>query len=181
MHVAECVVLAVVARGLACEKPAERVDRLVEQPAAVGARGEPRLRQLELLAVGADPDARDHAAVAELVERGELLREQHGLARAEDQHSRRETGAARDAGGRGEDDDDLVEARRVGVVLADVGRRRDVIVSPERVVAELVAEHEEIDELVRAAERQRQVQALLARGQRDAELHRAAPAAAPSR
>ena len=137
-HVLEPAVVAAIGRSSLSEQDAQRRNALRDQ---VHPGRLPQVRDdgLELIAVAADRDPEGHAATAELVEGGHLLRQQDRVAHR--QHE--DPGGQPHYGGLGCDvcqrDQRLEIVRRCRPRLADILLGAQMIVAGDVVVAELLS------------------------------------------
>ena len=166
------------------EQVAKGLQDLVQHPAPMGGPL-PRPDRLEFLPVATEPEAEEKAAVAELIQRGRLLREHHRLADGRDDHAGPELDATRGGGDAGQRDHQFVPVRRRRVregvrrkpYLLRGGRvhqrgRGGEIETPQRIVAEPFRFLRETDDLGRSGELRRDEESLHAVGQRNVEPHR---------
>jgi hypothetical protein len=126
----EVVVLALVRGGALGPLLPQRLDPLFDHLAAVG-MVDVGTDALELLTVGADADPDHQAAAAELVERRDLLGQQHRLAHGDDD----DAGPQPDPFGRrshkGQRHQRLVVVGGIGPFVFDVILRRQMVVAPD--------------------------------------------------
>ena len=112
-----------------------RSARIASSVRAPRSRGD--ADRLEVLrALAADADAEDHAPARDVVERGELLRDDARVAERQEDDPGADRDPLRDRRERGQRDDDVED--RVAV--------RDVVAGPDRVVAELLRGRAELAE-----------------------------------
>src|SRR5260221_5831483 len=129
-----------------------------------------RVGGLELFAIRPDAEAEDDAALAELVQRRHLLREQDRLAHRHHDDAGHQLDLCGPGCAVGICDEDLEEVRRVRPALAHVLLSGHVVVAHDLVVAELLRLDRHSNHVVGSRERNRIDHALGAGRQRNAEF-----------
>jgi hypothetical protein len=147
----ELDVLAVHSRLAAIEQQPQRFDRLVENVAALRLR-HTRPDDDELVAAHAQSKAEQHPAIAEAIERRDLLGENDRIAKGRHQNAGAELDRARAGRAVGKRDHGLVPIGRRGVRDSVIRRRRQKIRRPHGVETEPLGLFDRLDDIRRAGE-----------------------------